>query len=490
MITFKDYDVKIFTDDVEESAIEQVKRMLSYGLFTDVPIRCMPDIHSGQGVVIGFTAPVKDKVVPNVVGVDICCLDKDTEILTPNGWVKISEYKEGDPIMQFNPETDEGMFLKPFAYIKAPCETFNWFHNSKGMDQMVSDEHNLLVYQGYKNKGYSYRKMTPRELEKCNLDKGYYGFKTCFNIVNNPGLNISDDLIRIDVMIQADGRIVDTKDHNHIELHFRKERKIERAKMLLESANITYNTYTLKDGSTTISFNIDKSFNKDLKRYYLATKEQLEVVCSECVYWDGYNGENKKYYYSTNKENIDVIQFAYSATNIRAGIYTKIFDNEKLSDSYTVIPTKNSVVAYSKKSEIVKSEDGFKYCFMTDTGYFVCRRNGKIFITGNCGMYVYPFKPTEKAIDFHTLTDFILHNIPSGNAVRSDKFKQLSQEFIQAYQTPSKEFIKQLKCNRDLSDPKRLYRAIGSLGGGEALNCLQNRRKAIHCKTCPNREIL
>lgn len=179
MITFKDYDVKIFTDDVEESAIEQIKRMLSYGLFTDVPIRLMPDCHQGVGSCIGFTAPIKDKVIPNIVGVDI-----------------------------------------------------------------------------------------------------------------------------------------------------------------------------------------------------------------------------------------------------------------------------------------------------------------------SCSMYVYPFKPTEKAIDFHALTDFILHNIPSGNAVRSDKFKQLSQEFIQAYQTPSKEFIKQLKCNRDLSDPKRLYRAIGSLGGGEALNCLQNRRKAIHCKTCPNREIL
>ena len=108
----------------------------------------------------------------------------------------------------------------------------------------------------------------------------------------------------------------------------------------------------------------------------------------------------------------------------------------------------------------------------------------------NCGMYIYPFKPTDKQIDWHELNEFILHNIPSGNAVRSEKFKQLLPTFIEEYQKPSKELIKQLKCNRELKDQKRLYKAIGSLGGGETLNCLQNRRKAIHCKTCPNRKRL
>ena len=85
-----------------------------------------------------------------------------------------------------------------------------------------------------------------------------------------------------------------------------------------------------------------------------------------------------------------------------------------------------------------------------------------------CAMYIYPFKPTSKQIDWHELNEFILHNIPSGNAVRSDKFKQLLPDFIKEYQTPSKEFIKQLICNRELKDQKRLYKAIGSLGGGEA----------------------
>lgn len=87
----------------------------------------------------------------------------------------------------------------------------------------------------------------------------------------------------------------------------------------------------------------------------------------------------------------------------------------------------------------------------------------------HCSMHIYPFKPTDKAINFHELNEFILHNIPSGNAVRVDgKFKALSKEFIDEYYNPSKEYVKQLLCNRELKDQKRLYKAIGSLGGGEA----------------------
>ena len=33
----------------------------------------MPDCHAGKGCTIGFTMDVKDKIVPNLVGVDIGC---------------------------------------------------------------------------------------------------------------------------------------------------------------------------------------------------------------------------------------------------------------------------------------------------------------------------------------------------------------------------------------------------------------------------------
>lgn len=67
------YDVKIFTDNIEENALEQIKELLSIDVFSDKKIRIMPDVHAGAGCVIGFTGDLGDKVIPNIVGVDIGC---------------------------------------------------------------------------------------------------------------------------------------------------------------------------------------------------------------------------------------------------------------------------------------------------------------------------------------------------------------------------------------------------------------------------------
>lgn len=73
MKTIEGYDVKIFTDNIEENAIEQIKELLSIDVFADKKIRIMPDVHAGAGCVIGFTGNLGDKVIPNIVGVDIGC---------------------------------------------------------------------------------------------------------------------------------------------------------------------------------------------------------------------------------------------------------------------------------------------------------------------------------------------------------------------------------------------------------------------------------
>ena len=66
-------DLKIFTNNVEEKAKEQIDLLLNQKPFKDCKIRIMPDVHAGKGCVIGFTADLGDKVIPNIVGVDIGC---------------------------------------------------------------------------------------------------------------------------------------------------------------------------------------------------------------------------------------------------------------------------------------------------------------------------------------------------------------------------------------------------------------------------------
>ena len=62
-----------FAKVIEEEAVEQIRRMCDYEFTEGSQIRIMPDVHAGKGCTIGTTMTVKDKAVPNIVGVDIGC---------------------------------------------------------------------------------------------------------------------------------------------------------------------------------------------------------------------------------------------------------------------------------------------------------------------------------------------------------------------------------------------------------------------------------
>ena len=66
-------DLKIFTNTIEPEALNQIYTLVKHPVFADCKIRIMPDVHAGAGCVIGFTADLGDKVIPNIVGVDIGC---------------------------------------------------------------------------------------------------------------------------------------------------------------------------------------------------------------------------------------------------------------------------------------------------------------------------------------------------------------------------------------------------------------------------------
>lgn len=62
-----------FAKVIEDEAIMQIQRMCDYEFTEGSKIRIMPDVHAGKGCTIGTTMTVRDKVVPNIVGVDIGC---------------------------------------------------------------------------------------------------------------------------------------------------------------------------------------------------------------------------------------------------------------------------------------------------------------------------------------------------------------------------------------------------------------------------------
>ncbi|MCL2828331.1 MAG: RtcB family protein [Oscillospiraceae bacterium] len=64
---------KLFTATAEPSAVTQIQHLLDQEFVAGSKIRVMPDAHAGMGCTIGTTMTITDKVVPNLVGVDIGC---------------------------------------------------------------------------------------------------------------------------------------------------------------------------------------------------------------------------------------------------------------------------------------------------------------------------------------------------------------------------------------------------------------------------------
>lgn len=92
-------NLKIFTENIEQEAIDQVNTLLKQEAFKDCKVRIMPDVHAGAGCVIGFTANLGDKVIPNLVGVDIGCGMLTVEL----GQVEIDLEKLDKIIKQYVP---------------------------------------------------------------------------------------------------------------------------------------------------------------------------------------------------------------------------------------------------------------------------------------------------------------------------------------------------------------------------------------------------
>lgn len=108
---------KVYTDNIDNATISQLISLLNQKSVEDSRIRIMPDTHAGAGCVIGTTMTLKDKVVPNLVGVDIGCFSGDTKVFTSSGWIEIKDLVDKDAftIESYDTETKSFVISKAIA---------------------------------------------------------------------------------------------------------------------------------------------------------------------------------------------------------------------------------------------------------------------------------------------------------------------------------------------------------------------------------------
>ena len=177
-------NLKIFTDNIEDTALEQIELLLSQDAFKDCKVRIMPDVHAGAGCVVGFTANLNDKVIPNIVGVDIGCGMSWVKIKGDLDLVKLDEViKENIPSgmnvreVKIDSNVDIEQLhcykkLKNIEYLQQSMASLGGGNHFIEVD--VDDEGNyyLVVHTGSRNLGKQVCEIYQNKaLENCSYKK-------------------------------------------------------------------------------------------------------------------------------------------------------------------------------------------------------------------------------------------------------------------------------------------------------------------------------
>ncbi len=324
------------------------------------------------------------------------CVDMDTEYLTPNGWKKISEYEDNDMVCQWSPDgTTE--FVIPSHYTKLPAEHLTRVQTAT-VDMVLSNSHRT-PYITSRGKHAVKPFSEIMEMSKVDIPRG---FKTPSNAA---GVDLTDDELRILIMQAADGSICKKAKRFKVWVNVKKDRKKTRLIQLLEDAGIEYKTVWSAPGYLKLFYYPPKQLqHKGLDKLWTCNEHQVQIAYHELIFWDGSVSKRTNIMaprITGNKTDMEVAQYILSCAS---GNYTSIYmDNREYvngpifnvavssrDSSYIELKEPTTENSNRRQADIstYRTLDGYQYCFTVGSSFWLARRNGKIFPTGNTGKSV------------------------------------------------------------------------------------------------------
>lgn len=310
------------------------------------------------------------------------CLTGDHEVLTPSGWAPLNMW-QGGPIAVWSP-TSRAISFQNSRAVSFPYDGEMISISQQRCEQLSTPEHKMPilsragVWEG-------------REVQDV-FGKWFPIPFTGVRGVSAPGDHIA---LRVLIMVQADGHFSVGGD---LKLGFKKLRKVERCKTLLRRAEIPFMLREFQNGVQQFTIRRQdqplwlRSFRDKTFGWWLLDEDGRTIV-DELEYWDSHRcGPNSIQYCTTNRQNAEVLQAVCALNGYSATLLTKVRDGNtpNWNDAYTLniwlTPGDSTIIRPNHQTKVPFS--GTVYCAVTPTGYFLTRRNGKYWITGNSGKLV------------------------------------------------------------------------------------------------------
>lgn len=317
------------------------------------------------------------------------CVDPDTEFLSNKGWIKISEWK-GEDILVFDKEKEDFFFSEPLDFIKRKTKDNLLGYKTNHLDILCTENHNILYKTcrgnwAEKNWGDIYKKLkTNKTGFDARLPSNIY--KT-----RNQGLDIEDVILQLTVAISADSSKISAGNYEYC-FNLKKDHKKQRLKNLLNKTNFEWKTYEFEsmEGYTRFVVNTEGKIKKGLpSEWFSLNNRQRQLVGKELVLWDG---DQDCRFFTNIKQEADLAQYCLESLGFSCTLKETFRQDKKTPYEYTVSLCKRRKYK-TLETRIVKkqnfyetpSRDNHVYCFTTETGYWLARKNDKIYVTGNSG---------------------------------------------------------------------------------------------------------
>lgn len=319
------------------------------------------------------------------------CLTGDHEVLTPSGWVRIEDWT-GGRIATWNPSGEQIAFSDAEA-VHFPYSGEMIHIDSTRIHQISTPDHDMPI----RERDGSIEKVPVSELE----GKRFFHYIRGSRRVTT---KVQDDALRVLLMVQADGTY---PADGGIRLAFRKQRKVERCRRLLRRARLMYaEREDYKTGYTRFSLRA-----QDCPLWLLMFKDKTfgpwifdtnpSIFFEELVFWNGSwasSGANSAQYYSTNKTNIDLVQAFAHLSGMYCRVHQKSVDSR--NPNWTPLWIANLWFSPGPGTEFrngsgrnhwaTSKYSGLVHCARTTTGFFLVRREGSVWVTGNSGVTLSP----------------------------------------------------------------------------------------------------
>lgn len=317
------------------------------------------------------------------------CFSGDTEVLTEKGWQRFDSLDKGIKLAQYDCESEEISFEQPLRYIHQ--ENRPTFHyEDRNTSVFATANHNVLTR-------YTNRITRKHPFKETNFSRANQFINAGFYTTN---YKYSDKYTRFLAMFISDGYM---DNYGNISFGFRKQRKIDRCRYVLEELGISFklNQYTRKGNAKDTMFRIGKVMTQFVNEYsesykVLSTKTAFElnpaVYLEEAQYWDGtpiVKGKSVRFV-STQKKTLEVMQLMGVFCGIKMVIHR---DNHRDKDYhkyayYVNYKPKGDRFTCMNEQGVDFSNPTYQdvYCITMPLGTCVIRHKGKVSIQSQCDL--------------------------------------------------------------------------------------------------------